>query len=115
MSYLVKIAGREVELTWTQETSKRFAYRMGEVGGEPTSKQFTNPRTVATALFKVLWGLIPPSLLASYSDPEALYMAVDHETESEAIFAAINKIYEDRFPEVTKKKTSKKSPSQKSS
>lgn len=115
MSYLIKIAGRDVELAWTQETAKRFAYRMGEVGGEPTAKQFTNPRTVETALFKVLWGLLPAQVVSQYPDPESLYLAVDHETEAEAIFKAINGIYEDRFPSVTKKKSSKKSPSQESS
>ena len=111
MSYLVKVAGREVELAWTQETAKRFAYRMGEVGGEPTAKQFTNPRTVETALFKVLWALLPSTMLASYPDPESLFLAVDHETEGEAIFKAINKVYEDRYPNAAKKKPSKKSPS----
>jgi hypothetical protein len=108
MSYLVKIAGREVELAWTQESAKRFSYRMGEIGGEPTSKQFINPKTVETALFKVLWALLPPSVSPNFPDPESLYVAVDHEKEGEAIFKAIDGIYKDRFPEAAKKKTTKK-------
>jgi hypothetical protein len=115
MKHLVKIAGREVELTWTQETAKRFAFRMGEIGGEPTAKQFTNPRTVQTALFKVLWALLPPSVASIYPDPESLFVDVDHDNEAEGIFGAINRIYEDRFPDAAKKKTTKKSPSPKSS
>ena len=112
MSYSVKIAGKEVELAWTQETAKRFSYRMGEIGGEPTSKQFTNPRTVQTALFKVLWALLPSNMMARYPDPESLFIEVDHETEGEAIFKAIDGIYKDRYPDAAKKKTTKKSPSQ---
>jgi hypothetical protein len=114
MKYTVKVAGVDVDLTWTQETAKRFAYRMGEIGGEPTGKQFTNPRTVQTALFKVLWALLPPSVSSVYPDPESLFVAVDHENEAEGIFVAINKIYQDRFPDAAKKKTTKKSPSPKS-
>jgi len=108
MSYLVKIAGKEAELAWTQETAKRFSYRMGEIGGEPTSKQFTNPKTVETALFKVLWALLPSHIFCKYPDPESLYVAVDHESEGEAIFKAIDGVYRDRFPNLAKKKTTKK-------
>jgi len=111
MPHACTIAGRKVELEWTQETAKRFAFRMGEVGGEPTSKQLTNPKTVTTALFKVLWGLLPPAEFARYTDPESLFVAVDHEAEAEAIFSAINGIYQDRFPDPEKKSTSMKSPS----
>ena len=111
MSHEITIAGRKSELEWTQETAKRFAFRMGEIGGEPTGKQLSNPRTVATALFKVLWGLLPPKEFAGYPDPESVFVAVDHEEEAEAIFAAIGGIYEDRFPSKEKKSTSRKSPS----
>ena len=115
MSHEITIAGRKLELEWTQETAKRFAFRMGEIGGEPTGKQLSNPRTVATALFKVLWGLLPPNEFARYPDPESLFVAVDHEAEAEAIFASIGGIYEDRFPSKEKKSTSRKSHSPESS
>ena len=111
MSHEVKIAGRTVALEWTQETAKRYAYRMGELGGEPTGKQLSNPRTVTTALFKVLWGLLPPIEHARHADPEALYVAVDHDTEGEAIYHALTAIYQDRSPSDEKKSTSTTLPS----
>ncbi len=111
MTHACTIAGRAVELEWTQETAKRFSFRMGEIGGEPTGKQLTNPKTVATAVFKVLWGLLPPAEFSRYPDPESLFVAVDHETEGEAIYTAINGVYLDRFPAEEKKSTSTKSPS----
>ena len=109
MAHQCKIAGRVVNLAWTQETSRRFAFRMGEIGGEPTGKQLTNPKTVTTALFKVLWGLLPPIEFARYPDPESLYVAVNDETEGEAIFAAIGEIYKDRVSDAEKKTSSEKS------
>ena len=111
MKHEITIAGRKVELEWTQESAKRFSFRMGECGGEPTSKQLTNPKTVTTALFKVLWGLLPSAEFVRYHDPESLFVAVDHETEGEAIYAAIAAIYQDRCPSAEKKSTSQKSPS----
>lgn len=87
---------------------------MGTIGGEPYGKDFTNPKKVASSLFKVLWGLLPAVEFARYDDVESLYVAVNHEIESEAIFAAINGIYADRFPDDEKKSTSMKSPSQES-
>jgi len=111
MKHPLTIAGKPVEIEWTQETAKRFAFRMGTIGGEPRGKDFTNPRKVESSLFKVLWGLLPSSEFAKYEDAESLFVAVDHETEGEAIFAAINGIYADRFPDEEKKSTSMKSPS----
>ena len=114
MAYKVTIAGAEVELAWTKESEMRFHFRMGEVGGEPSPAQLTNPKTVTTALFKVLWGLLPGPVFARFPDPESLYVAVDHEKEGAAIYAAIRSIYKDRFPTAEKKSTSKKSRSRKS-
>jgi hypothetical protein len=111
MKHECTIAGKKIDLEWTQETAKRFAYRMGEVGGEPTGKALTNPKTVTTALFKVLWGLLPANVFALYPDPESLFVAVDHDEEAQAIFAAINGVYLDRYPSEEKKSTSMKSPS----
>lgn len=111
MAHIIRIGGREVALEWTQETAKRYAYRMGELGGEPTGKQLTNPKTVTTALFKVLWALLPAGEFSRHPDPESLFVAVDHETEGEAIFAAIAAIYADRSPTTEKKSTSMRSPS----
>jgi hypothetical protein len=115
MAHKVTIAGQEVSLEWTQEAEKRFHFRMGEAGGEPTPAQLRNPRTAATAFFKVLWALLPLSQFSKYPDPESLFVAVDHETEAEGIFAGIAGIYADRFPSAQKKRSKKKSPSRKSS
>lgn len=109
MNHPVRIAGRSVELEWTNETSKRFAFRMGSIGGEPTPAELTNPRTASTALFKVLWGLLPPLEFARYSDPEALFVATNHEEEAEGIFQGIAAVYSDRFPSEEKKSTSENS------
>lgn len=105
------IAGRQVELAWTQESAKRFAFRMGAIGGEPTGKELGNPKTVTTALFKVLWGLLPAQEFQRHPDPESLFVAVDHETEGEAIYQAIKAVYEDRFDDPEKKSSLTKSPS----
>ena len=111
VKHKVTIAGRDIELEWTHESAKRFAFRIGDVGGEPTAKQFTNARTASTAVCKVLWALLPLSAFQRYSDPESLFVAIDHETESAAIFDAISAIYQERYPSEEKKSTLTKSPS----
>lgn len=111
MIHSCNIAGRSVDLEWTQETAKRFAYRMGLVGGEPTGKELSNPKTVTTALFKVLWGMLPAAEFQRHADPEALFVAVDHEEEGAGIYEAIKGIYADRLTDPEKKSTSMKSPS----
>jgi hypothetical protein len=111
MPHEITIAGSKIEIAWTVETSKRYAFRMGEIGGEPTTKQLSNPRSVTTALFKVLWGLLPPREFEKYPDPESLFVAVDHEKEGEAIYAGIKGIFEERLPSEEKKSTLTTSPS----
>ena len=111
MPHEITIAGRKVSLAWDTETAKRFAFRMVEVGGEPSGKQLSNPRTVTTALFKVLWGLLPTSEFARHADPESLFVAVDHEKEAEAIFTALREVYSERFVSDEKKSTLMTSPS----
>lgn len=111
MPHEITIGGRKVTLAWDTQTAKRYAYRMGEIGGEPTSKQLSNPKTVTTALFKVLWGLLPSAEFQRHPDPEALFVAVDHESEAEAIFAAITSIFNDRVVDAEKKRSLRTSPS----
>jgi len=115
MPHKCTIAGRTVELAWTQESAKRFAFRMGQCGGEPTGKELSNQKTVTTALFKALWGLLPPVEFQRYTDPESLFVAVDHDTEGEGIYDAIKSVYEDRYPSAEKKSSLMKSPSPESS
>lgn len=111
MGHPINIAGRSIDIVWNQESAKRFAFRMGEIGGEPTSRQLSNVKTVTTALFKVLWALLPAAELVNYPDPEALFVAVNHDTEAEGIFATIAAIYQERFISPEKKSTSQTSPS----
>ena len=111
MSYPVVISGRKVSLAWSQETAKRYSFRMGEIGGEPTGKQLSNPKTVTTALFKVLWGLLPPNEFSRYPDPESLFVAVDHDAEGEVIFDAIKGVFSERFVSDEKKSSLTTSPS----
>lgn len=110
MPHEIIIGGRKVTLVWDTQTAKRYAFRMGEIGGEPTGKQLSNPKTVTTALFKVLWGLLPSAEFQRHQDPESLFVAVDHETEAEAIFAAITAIFNDRVVDAEKKRSSQTSP-----
>jgi len=110
MPHEIIIGGRKVTLAWDTQTAKRYAFRMGEIGGEPTGKQLSNPKTVTTALFKVLWGLLPSAEFQRHPDPESLFVAVDHDTEAEAIFAAITAIFNDRVVDAEKKRSSQTSP-----
>jgi len=108
------IAGREVALAWDQQTARRFDFRMGQIGGEPSPSKLSNRKTVTTALFQILWGVLPPDVHRLYESPEDLFAAVDHDKEAQGIYDAIKAIYSERFPSVEKKSTSKKSPSQES-
>lgn len=114
MAHSCVIAGREVELAWSVDSEKRFAFRMSECGGEPSPQQLTSPKTAPAALCKVLWALLPVGESARYPDPESLFVAIDHEKEGPAIFAAISGVYSDRFPDLKKKASSKRRPSRKS-
>lgn len=106
----IKIAGREVLISWNQEAARRFDFRMGQIGGEPSPSKLANPKTVTTSLFQILWGLLPPIDHKLYDSPEELYAAVDHESEAKGIYEAIKAIYEERFPSAEKKSDLKKSP-----
>jgi hypothetical protein len=89
MKHKITIAGSEVELEWTQGTQRQLEYRMSEIGGAPTTAQLRNPKTSVSAWFKILWGLLPKSEIIKYPDPEALFISVDQETESEGILNAL--------------------------
>ena len=113
MDYKIKIAGMDVILRWDLETSRRYEYRAGLIGGEPTPSELRSKKTVATAIFKILWCLLPASLVSIYKDPESLFIDVNHDEETEAIGAAVVAIFSERFADAEKKSTSMKSHSQK--
>jgi len=111
MTHTVTIAGQPVQLTWTNETEKRFRYRLGTIGGHPTQAQFRNHATSPAAFCKVLWALLPAAILPTYPTPEDLFVAIDHESEGESIATALVAIYADMAPDPEKKSTSANSPS----
>lgn len=109
MKFPFTIAGRVIELEWTQETARRYEFRIGTVGGEPTARQLNNPRTVSSALFRMLWALLPVREFQRYDSPEDLYLAVDHDEEGPAIYAALRGIFEERAVTAEKKSSGRKS------
>jgi len=115
MAHEVTIGGRQILISWNQETSKRFNFRLSSIGGHPTQRELTTRATCDAAVCKLLWALLPASEIGRYATPEDLFVAIDQESESEAIAKAILGIYADMTPTPQKKMTSAKSRSQKSS
>lgn len=108
MSHNVKIGGREVVISWNQETAKRYNFRLSSIGGHPTKRELTTPATSSAAVCKILWALLPASEIGRFQTPEDLFVAIDQETESEGISLAILGVYADMNPSKEKKTTSKK-------
>ena len=113
MSHAVKIGGREILISWNLETSRRFNFRLSNIGGHPTKRELTTPATASAAVCKLLWALLPSSEIGRYATPEDLFVAIDEE-DSERNAAALLAIYADMTPTAQKKMNSKKSPSQES-
>jgi len=111
MSHAVKIAGRDVVISWNQETAKRYNYRLSCIGGPPSMRELKTPATASAAVCKLLWALLPASEIGRYASPEDLFVAIDQETESEGISKAILGVFADMNPSAEKKTTSKKLPS----
>lgn len=109
MEHEAKIGGRKVVLKWNQETAKRFHFRLGTIGGHPTQRELTGAKTRDAAFCKVLWAMLPADLLGLFPSPEELFVAIDQETESEALAKAVLGIYRDMQPDAEKKSTSMKS------
>lgn len=106
VSHKLTVDGCEVELAWTIETSRRFAYRMKEIG-HPTNRQFNTQRTAPVAYCKALWALLPRDEHAKYETPEDLFAAIRDE-EWENIQAAVLGVYSDMAASDEKKSTSTK-------
>jgi len=109
MTDAIKIAGRDVVISWNQEVAKRFNYRLSCIGGHPTKRDLTNPATASAAVCKLLWALLPSNEIGRYATPEDLFVAIDQDTESEGISQAILAVFAEMNPSVEKKSTSKKS------
>ena len=108
MSHNVKIGGREVVISWNQETAKRYNFRLSSIGGHPTKRELTTPATSSAAVCKLLWALLPSSEIGRYATPEDLFVAIDQDTESEAISLAIIGVFADMNPTEEKKSTLRK-------
>jgi hypothetical protein len=111
MTHEVTIGGVKVELAWTQDIARRFPYRASIIGGSPTSKELTNPRTAAAAVTKLLWLFLPPAVHSLYPTPEDLFVNLNHEEHAEEVSAAVRGMVEDMAPSDEKKSTSENSPS----
>jgi len=111
MEFPAVIGGREITLKWTQETAKRFHYRLSQIGGHPTQRELSGIRTRDAAACKLLWAFLPPVELASFPTPEDLFVAIDQETEGLALGQALAGIYAEMSVDAEKKSTSRKSPS----
>jgi hypothetical protein len=105
MEHIVKINGREVSLSWTQEVAKRFAFRLATIGGMPKSKELTTPATAPAAIAKIVWALLPKADHARYESPEDLFVDIDQATEGLAIAEAVSAIFSDMAPDAEKKRS----------
>lgn len=114
MSHAVKIGGREILISWNQETAKRFNFRLSTIGGHPSQRELTTPATSSAAVCKILWALLPASEIGRYPTAEDLFVDIDDANEGEAISKAIIGIYADMAPTEQKKTSSTKSPLRKS-
>jgi len=113
MAHEITIGGRAILLSWNQEIAKRFNFRLSSIGGHPTQREVTTIATSSAAVCKILWALLPAAEIGRYATPEDLFVAIDQETESEAIAKAILGVYGEMSPTPEKKSTTKKSPSRK--
>jgi len=111
MEIPVKIGGREIALRWTQETAKRFHIRIQLIGGHPTQRELTSPKTRDAACFKLLWAFLPPEAQASYPSVEELFVAHDPDTEGKQLGEVLHKLYGEMAVDAEKKRSLTKSPS----
>lgn len=108
MAHVVKIGGREVVLTWSQEVAKRFAFRLAAIGGMPKQKELTSGATAGAAVAKIVWALLPKQDFVRYETPEDLFVDIDDDTEGLGIANAIAAIFSEMAPDPEKKRTSTK-------
>jgi len=110
MIHPVTIGGKEVSFVWNQEIARRYRYRLGTIGGHPTQKELRSPATGTVAITKLLWALLPSSLIKDYPTPEDLFCDIEKDSWP-SIHKALVAIYAEMNPDVEKKSTSTNSPS----
>lgn len=112
MDHSVKIAGKEVILSWTQERLRSFGFRASKIGANPAElfRDFRNPLKAEYAVTSFLWLLLPDEEYRKYPLPDDLIEAIDPE-DAAAIFSAVVGIIALMSPSAEKKSSSRKSPS----
>ncbi len=110
----LKIGNDEVILKWSNETARRFRYRLGLIGGHPSHREITDPKTAESAYTRILWALLPSDVFAKYETPEDLFTVLT-DKDVLPVANAISAIYEEMNLTDQKKSTPKKRPSRKSS
>jgi hypothetical protein len=107
----ITIGGRQVDLEWTQDIASRMPFRASRIGGSPSMADFANPKKAAAAVTSFLWLVLPPAVHQLFSNPEELFVAIDHKTEAAAIHSALVAIVGEMEPDAEKKSTLRKPPS----
>jgi len=112
MTHACTIAGRAVELEWTQESAKRIRIRLSKIGAELFSllRDFSKPKKAEYAVSAVLWALLPDAEYIRHESPELLALCIDDESEAAAVYSAVSACLAEMFPDAEKKSTSTKSP-----
>lgn len=114
MGHKCSIGGRDVELAWTNSTSKQLRLRASKIGEDPQTlwQNLSVPARAEYSLACLLWLLAPRSLGgAEVSDPEALWLLVGDD-EIDSVLRAVTETLADANPSDEKKSTSEKSHSQ---
>ena len=108
----IQIAGRKVELEWTQRTARLFSVRCSKAGVDPF-KLISKPKTRVYGIAAFIWAILPAEEYARHETPEDLFAEItEAEWEGDEIANALTAIFEQMAPQTAEKKsTSMKSPS----
>lgn len=103
MTHKLTIGGQEIEIGWTQEAARRFAFRASKHKIKLDGEAFTDPSRAASAYVECLWLLLPAGEFGKHATPEDLAVAIDHDTESESVVAAVLACVGDMVADAEKK------------
>jgi hypothetical protein len=111
MSRPLTIAGRTVELEWTQHTARLYVVRSAKLGLDPLAIMGQPARRIY-AIAAFFWLLLPPAEHAKFATPEDLFAAMsEEEFDAPETVETLLGLFEDINPTPEKKSTSKNSPS----
>lgn len=83
------IGGQAIEIEWNQAAARRLSFRASKHNVRVSFADFTDPSKAHSAYIETLWLLLPADEFSKYATPEDLSAAIDHDTESESIVAAV--------------------------